>query len=108
MTGRTNHIFVLQDCAEAYAYIMYFIPKLLKLDREDFMHRVNEEAIVMCADCNKLQDLYESESVIGLFHVDMPEGVEEEEEHMERSAENLGMQELVAEVAVHYRVLGVL
>ena len=75
MVGRTNHIFVLQDCAEAYAYIMYFIPKLLKLDREDFMYRVNEEAIVMCADYNKLQDLYESESFIGLFHVSMLESI---------------------------------
>ena len=69
-----NHTFVLSDCAEAYAYVMYFIPKILKLDREDFIYRVSEEAIAMCADYNEFQDLRESESFT-LFSVSMLENI---------------------------------
>lgn len=71
---QANHTFVLADCAEAYAYVMYFIPKILKLDREDFMYRVTEEAITMCADYNEFQDLRESESFT-LFSVSILENL---------------------------------
>lgn len=56
-------VFVLSECAEAYTYVMYFAPKLLKLDREDFMYRVNEEAINLCADYNKSENIREADSV---------------------------------------------
>ena len=66
--------FVLSDCAEAYAYVMYFIPKMLKLDRDDFMYRVNEEAICLCADYNESKNIREANSM-NVFSVSVLENI---------------------------------